>query len=60
MTSSDKTYNRARSGGKKDIRQTVSITYKGKAQNLPVKDELITTLSKLILGDENSHDDFYL
>lgn len=68
MTSSDKTRNRSNSGlrrsskknQEKDIRRTIDIAYKGQTQKVPVETHLITTLSKIILGDEKSFDDFHL
>lgn len=44
----------------KDIQRTLEIAYKGKTKNVPIETQLMTTLSKLILGDEKSQDDFFL
>jgi hypothetical protein len=68
MVSSDKTKSRSNSCFReiskknqgKDIRRTVEIAYKGQTQKVPVEMHLMTTLSKIILGDDKSHDDFYL
>jgi hypothetical protein len=68
MVASDKIRNRSNSGLKesskrktnKDIQRTVAFAYKGQTQNVPVETQLMTTLSRLILGDEKCQDDFYL
>ena len=55
LTSSDKKLGISRKGSKdaplKDIQRTVSISWKGQAKQLPIEAEVMTTLSKLILGD---------
>ena len=55
---------RTKSGGgekfKTEIQRTVEIAYKGKTSSVPVQDERMTELSKLILGGEESADDFHL
>lgn len=46
--------------GIKDIQRTVSIAIRGKKEDLPSHDELMTTLTNIILGGDRSQDDFYL
>ena len=55
LTSSDKTRDKLKSGGKslskKNIQRTISIAYKGRAQEMSVEPKLIDSLTRLILGD---------
>jgi hypothetical protein len=46
--------------GRKDIQRTVSIAIKGKKEDLPPREKLMSTLTNIILGGERYQDDFNL
>ena len=58
--SSSRVEDTGRLKGSKDIQRTVSITIKGRNDEVPSEKDFMTTLSKLILCGEKSQDDFYL
>ena len=38
----------------------MALAYNGQAKHLAVEPEVMNSLSKLILGEDKIHDDFYL